>query len=440
MLRGGMRFGSQPMARGMGALGRPGWIWSFLGGTIPSGATFTRGSAGSYFNSSGVLTSASSNVPRFDYDPATLAPLGYLTEMQSTNLILRSNEMANAAWTQYNAVATAAATTAPDGTAAGVLIKEDTATNAHAVYQHLSGLTANEWRGVSFFAKAKERTAVYFTYVGTSNEFARVVFDLQGGVVTDQNVGSTSGGIASVGIRPVGGGWYRCWAVVRANTTSVDLEIGLANAASGNPANAAGEVVYLGDNTSGAYFWGAQVDTAGIGVTSLIPTAGSTVTRAQDFLSAPLSSVPGFSATKGGVWVSAFRLHTGMETADNYLGRLTDGTTSNEIALRAAFVGADVRWGPSMTSGGASQFVLSGGSQPANFVRRKAAAGWGTSRAVIAADGAAVTSSSGSYTLPVGLTTWEIGERGSQNLQGTLESIAYYPGQRSDAFVQAVSR
>ena len=39
---------------------------------------------------------------------------------------------------------------------------------------------------------------------------------------------------------------------------------------------------YVGDTSKGIYVWGAQRDTIGVGVTSYIPTAGSTVTRSQD--------------------------------------------------------------------------------------------------------------------------------------------------------------
>ena len=57
--------------------------------------TFTRASTGTYFNSSGVLTSAAINAPRLDYDPITLAAQGLLIEEQRTNSI--SNNTATGA-------------------------------------------------------------------------------------------------------------------------------------------------------------------------------------------------------------------------------------------------------------------------------------------------------------------------------------------------------
>jgi len=58
--------------------------------------TFTRASTGTYTDSAGVLQSAANNIPRLDYDPTTLAPLGFLVEEARTNSI-RNNTMVGAA-------------------------------------------------------------------------------------------------------------------------------------------------------------------------------------------------------------------------------------------------------------------------------------------------------------------------------------------------------
>jgi len=52
--------------------------------------TFTRASGATRTNSAGVLELVSTNDPRFDYDPATLAPKGLLIEEQRTNSIRNS--------------------------------------------------------------------------------------------------------------------------------------------------------------------------------------------------------------------------------------------------------------------------------------------------------------------------------------------------------------
>jgi hypothetical protein len=79
---------------------------------------------------------------------------------------------------------------------------------------------------------------------------------------------------------------------------------------------------------------------------------------------------------------------------------------------------------------------------PTPFLRRKTAFKWGTVRGLIDTDGSNVTSVDGSFLLPVGMTTLYLGGGAGSTgqLNGTLESIAYYAGARVDAFVQAVSR
>ncbi len=59
-------------------------LTSFL---TASGGTFTRASVGTYFDSSGVMQTAASGAPRFDYDPVTHAAKGILIEEARTNYI-----------------------------------------------------------------------------------------------------------------------------------------------------------------------------------------------------------------------------------------------------------------------------------------------------------------------------------------------------------------
>lgn len=63
---------------------------SFLYGVLDPGITFTRASTATYTDSSGVLQTASTNTPRFDYDPVTGAARGLLIEEARTNILLNS--------------------------------------------------------------------------------------------------------------------------------------------------------------------------------------------------------------------------------------------------------------------------------------------------------------------------------------------------------------
>ena len=75
-------------------LGALGAIFPLLGPSLPSAFTLTRASSGTYFDATGTLQTAGTNVARFDYDPATLLPRGLLLEGQATNLFLNSQAAA----------------------------------------------------------------------------------------------------------------------------------------------------------------------------------------------------------------------------------------------------------------------------------------------------------------------------------------------------------
>lgn len=96
--------------------------FDFTGGVLPGGAALQRSSAGTRVNAAGVLVSEAIDAPRFDYHPLSHAPLGLLCEGQRTNVVVRSAEFDNAAWSKASLgvalpVVTANAATGPDGMA-----------------------------------------------------------------------------------------------------------------------------------------------------------------------------------------------------------------------------------------------------------------------------------------------------------------------------------
>jgi len=97
---------------------------SFLGGPLDPRVTFTRASTGTYFDVNGTLQTAASDVPRFDYDPITHAPLGLLIEEARTNILLNSATLG----TQSVAVTAQAYTLSFYGT--GTITKSGTASGA----------------------------------------------------------------------------------------------------------------------------------------------------------------------------------------------------------------------------------------------------------------------------------------------------------------------
>lgn len=428
LLGGGLSFPGSGLTLS-GVEGNPNWAFNFLLGQRPTGSTFTRGSSGWYFNSSGVIVSASTNVARFDYDPATLAPLGYLTEMQSTNAITQSQALTATGWTSANLTVTDNVQVAPDGTTTGATIRENSATSAHkAQYDPISPVSGSVY-GVSVFAKNISGSRWLQLNV-TGLDY--VNFQPSTGTI-----GSLSANASNAVARQLANGWWRfSFFYTAPATATTSLRLYTANAS-----DAVGGVSYAGDGTSTIAVWGVQFETAGVGVTSYIPTAGSTVTRSQDILSLPLTSLPGWNASKGGVLVATYRLFTLVPSTpgnNQIAASIDDGSNNNRVQVVPNNAGAGTMRGI-MASGGIS-INQTGGTSSSVFVRRKQATGWNTNLVQVAYDGTLLGDTSGTLALPVSPTTLNIGRALSENLNGTLKSIAYYAGARSDAFVQAVSR
>jgi hypothetical protein len=106
--------------------------YNFLSGSLPTGLTFTRATIGYYFSSSGFLTSASVNTPRFDYGyPGSSTLVGLLLEPASTNYVLNDRDLTQTNWTLTNATASKTAT-GIDGVANSATTLTATAASASA--------------------------------------------------------------------------------------------------------------------------------------------------------------------------------------------------------------------------------------------------------------------------------------------------------------------
>jgi hypothetical protein len=299
------------------AIARPTFSRDFAGektlnnGTGPA-ITFTRASGATYFDANGVLQTAANDAPRFDHDPVTGESRGLLIEEQRTNLLVRSAELDNAAWTKDNSTVTANAATAPDGTTtADKLVENASNTDHYAVNAVTLGSVTMT---CSAFLKAGERTrALVFLsdYVGAV-AFASV--DLTAGTVSAFHQSPWTDSSAT--IQAVGNGWFRVSITATAGQ-------GTAKGAAVFVLNNTGEVAYTGDGTSGLFIWGAQLE-AGAFATSYIPTTSAAATRAADSaVVTPISSfynqVEGtlfaentFSAMGSDSFAAAFDNNTGI--------------------------------------------------------------------------------------------------------------------------------
>ena len=204
--------------------------------------TFTRASRATYTDSAGVLRSA------------------------TTNLLTRSEEFGTT-WTALNSSVSADATVAPNGASTADKIVENSINNVHGVSR--SGGSESLVNGTvytfSVYAKAAERS---FVWMQALNSFAKSYFNLSTGVVSASGAGHTST------ITAVGNGWYRCAITFTSDQTNNSYRaIGMAQVS--------GTESYAGDNTSGLFLWGAQLEQSST-VGEYIPTT-STINSAPRF-------------------------------------------------------------------------------------------------------------------------------------------------------------
>lgn len=229
--------------------------------------SLTRSSAGTYVDAAGVIQTAAADVARIDH----LAGAGaLLIEPATTNLLLRSQEFDNAAWTKTRATITANAVAAPDGTMTGDKIICDVSAAATHPCSQTFAVTSGLTYTASVFLAAAEFDRIRLQFAASGFGVAQNAnFD------AGDETATVIGGTPTVAITgPYDGGWYRAemTATATANATAT-LNI--------YPLDNAGAISFAGDGTSGVYVWAAQGE-AQDAATSYVATAGATASRAAD--------------------------------------------------------------------------------------------------------------------------------------------------------------
>jgi len=400
----------------------------FTTGVLDSRVTVTRAlNTATRVNSSGYIEIVNSNLPRFDYDPITLAPKGLLIEEARTNSVLQS-ETFSTTWANFG-FSLVKNYIAPDGQNNATKIVPDNATTLanNALQQNVSKAASSITYTCSIFAKAGEfnRLRLLVRDVATGNNFARATFNLGTKTVSD---GPTAGGTfsaASVSYQDASEGFIRyCLTFTTGTETSIRPVLVVFDS-----------VATTGNGTSGIYAYGAQLE-AGAFATSYIPTTTTSLTRNADVVS--------MTGTNFSDWYNASE-GTFLINANRYLATAgfprmlscSDNTASNEIALyianatsRAQVLAVDNT--VIQTNG----FVVYSGQQ-INLCGRFKLNGFAGSLN----GGATFTDSVG--TMPVGLTQMTIGTgplTTSPIFSGHVQKISYWPQALTNAEVQAFSK
>lgn len=299
--------------------------------------TVVRATTATRVNSSGLIESSAINVPRLDYTGSTCPSI--LVEPQRTNLLLRSEEFDNAIWTKTDSTVIANATTSPSGTMTADKLVENNTNSSHYILQPTGSLVVGNTYFMSIYLKEAGRNRGRVRVTGASA--IEIEFNLQTGTVSLANA------INAI-IQNMGNGWYRVGFSFVANATTMSTVISLSNSTTGNSGF---NYTYLGDNTSGLFLWGAQLE-AGANATSYIPTTTASVTRNADVISKTgISDLIG--QTEGTIFAEVN--FTASNLSDRTIVNLSDNTTANWIFIRtSATVPNGIRF--RIANGGALQF------------------------------------------------------------------------------------
>ena len=243
-----------------------------MGGTLDTRFTFTRSTTGTYINSSGVVTSASTNVARFDYDPTTLTARGLLIEGSATNQLQRSEEFQTSPWSAFSGSITANDGVAPDGNTTADSITPSVA-GGGTFYS--TSFAAGTWT-FSIWAKANPGSSFNISVDNASNGRACTYTLTSGGSAGTPFVRGTGGTVTSfnASTQTFQNSWVRCVATVV--TTGANF------IAITNPTD-----------TNKILVWGAQLEAGSGAPSSYIPTSASTVQRTADTC---IASSTGFSS------------------------------------------------------------------------------------------------------------------------------------------------
>ena len=245
--------------------------------------TVTRNTTATRFTSAGLLESVASGIPRLDYytSGGTAGCPALLVEPAATNLSFNSADFtASGTWTSgANTIsANVTATLDPAGTNTAEKIIPTAVSTTHFISSVQSiAITSGTTYTLSVFAKAGGydflRVAFSTEIMPASNRGAS--FNLTSGTVGDTQAGVTAR------IENYGNGWYRC-SISRAATISATPSSPFFF--NSQNSDSATSVTFTGDGTSGAFLWGAQLETGSV-ATSYIPTTAGTGSRSADVIS-----------------------------------------------------------------------------------------------------------------------------------------------------------
>jgi hypothetical protein len=410
-------------------------------GPLPS---FSRTTAASYVDSSGIIQYADVNVPRIDFHPITGVCRGLLHENQVAQYCRGYG--ASTGFVVSGASSTYGVGPSPDGNNNAALIAETAVSAAHttrglattaivlAVGDQVTvsvfvkkgaGATAPDWINLGFTSGSLAgRTAAFNVATGT--------------------VGTVAATNTTASIVPYNNGWYRC-IVTGTTTTAGSFTSGFHGIAFTNNANTITTPTYLGNVTSDIFVWGWQVE-----YQSNMTAYGagkSTTAYATSFIRNPASNV----MTKGadfaviqGANLSLYNPAVGV-VAVKVLQPMTYSGSMSIYAAAAPpadgfHIGCNASLGEAavgFVSAATTVQCNAGSILPAYSNKSLAFRYESNNNALSINGGAVITDNIGA--VGTGVTAFAIGQNAAYPINGWIQALEYYNAALTNAELQALS-
>ena len=262
------------------------------------------------------LMTAPAGVARFDHDPISGKSLGLLIEESRTNLQPKSQDIS--VWpSKSNCVITTDIVISPDGSQTADLFIPTAIAAQHYVYDYGGATLANTTYTFSVYIKPNglSKLGIGFVYNshGTNYDLSTLTAVTNGGTPSIISTDLTRC------IIPVGNGWYR---LIMTGTPTSSSPVLIQSDSLGT--------TLAGDDVSGFYIWGAQLE-AGSFATSYIPTTSGTVSRAADQASMTGTNFSSWYNQSEGSFYSEFDSFCPVATPASYSAFAISGNNSSNF-------------------------------------------------------------------------------------------------------------
>jgi hypothetical protein len=376
--------------------------------SIPSQITAARSSAATYYNASGVRSSAASGAARADYDPTAFGILkGVLAEEQRVNIALHSNDLYTTS-AGYQGATQSVATTGVDNSSL-MTQWQSNATNSvgGALFSPLYTITSGSTYSLSLDFLYQTETYVFLTLEDTASHWISVVFNCVTGAFVQTAASATGGTVVSYSIKPLAKGIFRATITGSLTATSARILAGMAKA-SGNTFDGVDGYVNNVPTVSGTnkIFVDSAMIELGSFPTSHIVTTTAAVTRSADLISstdATLLAAKGWIAETGEAPAATAKTLVGVNTV------IGIGSTTGDALTT--------------TDGGTQTTTATGGWAGLN---RGGLAWDSTPRTSISFDGSAATTAANTSATPTALYFGNTNNGASGFLNGHLRMMACY--------------